>query len=85
VRCVTCRKVVGNKYDKYCMLLREGKSTKDALTELGLRRICCRRMLLGECDMITKRLDFQTSVEPESLQGVEHIPRTEKKTICIAR
>ena len=40
VRCFTCGKVIGNKYDKYLdMLNREGYSEGDALDGLGLRRM----------------------------------------------
>jgi len=46
VRCYTCSKVVGNKWEQYLTLLMEGKTEGEALTLLDLRRSCCRRMLL---------------------------------------
>ena len=46
VRCFTCGKVIGNKYETYTRLLSQEVSEKDALDQLELRRYCCRRMVL---------------------------------------
>lgn len=45
VRCFTCGKVIGNKWETYLYLLQADYSEGDALDELGLRRYCCRRMV----------------------------------------
>ena len=37
VRCFTCGKVIGNKYDSYFSLLLDGKRAGEALNELGLK------------------------------------------------
>lgn len=54
VRCYTCGKVTGNKWQQYLSLLNEGMSENDALTRLHLIRYCCRRMVLSHVDMIEK-------------------------------
>ena len=51
VRCFTCNKVMGNKYDQYQTLLTEGKTPIDALNELKLVRYCCRRMIFTNVDL----------------------------------
>ena len=47
VRCFTCGSVTGNKYERYIALLTEGKTQAQALEALGLRRPCCRTVILG--------------------------------------
>ncbi|KYN42666.1 DNA-directed RNA polymerases I, II, and III subunit RPABC5 [Trachymyrmex septentrionalis] len=47
VRCFTCGKVIGNKWEAYLGLLQAEYTEGDALDALGLKRYCCRRMLLG--------------------------------------
>lgn len=88
VRCFTCGKVIGNKWEAYLGLLQaeytEGlvfmkthftfssahhliftndlitsrNYFSDALDALGLKRYCCRRMLLGHVDLIEKLLNY---------------------------
>jgi DNA-directed RNA polymerases I, II, and III subunit RPABC5 len=58
VRCFTCGKVIGNKWDAYLNLLQSDYSTADALDALMLRRYCCRRMLLSHVDLIEKLLNY---------------------------
>lgn len=59
VRCFTCNKVVGNKYEKYKKLINEdGLSKKDALDQLGLVRYCCRTIILSHVELIDKVLNY---------------------------
>lgn len=59
VRCFTCGKVIGNKYEQYVKLLNDKDYTEcQALDELGLKRYCCRRMLLTHVDLIEKLLAY---------------------------
>lgn len=59
VRCFTCNKITGNKWVPYQKLLKEGVSPNDALDQLGLRRYCCRRILLTHVDLIDKILNYE--------------------------
>lgn len=59
VRCFTCNKITGNKWEPYQKLLEDGVSANDALDQLGLRRYCCRRILLTHVDLIDKMLNYE--------------------------
>ena len=67
IRCFTCGKVTGNKWDPYLKLLAEGETADEALTTLGLNRYCCRRMILTHVDMMDQLLQY--SVGPEKYDG----------------
>lgn len=56
VRCFSCNKVVGNKWDPYCSLIKSMTPEK-ALDTLGLKRYCCRRMILGHINLIDQVLE----------------------------
>ena len=52
VRCFSCGKVVGSSWEKYKQFLSEGKSIKEALDELGLKRFCCRSTIMSHVETI---------------------------------
>lgn len=58
VRCFSCGKVVGDKWETYLEYLTEDMSEGDALDKLGLKRYCCRRMILTHVDLIEKLLRY---------------------------
>ena len=58
VRCFTCGKVLGQVYERYLSLLDQQKTEAEALEELGLRRYCCRRVVLSTVPLIDKLLKY---------------------------
>ena len=50
--------MIGNKYETYAKSLLEGKESGQALDDLGLKRYCCRRMLLTHIELIDKLLNY---------------------------
>ena len=57
IRCFTCGKVIGNKWDKYSQYCQDSNQ-EDALDKLGMTRYCCRRMFLTHVDVTEKVLDY---------------------------
>jgi len=66
VRCFTCNKIIGNKWERYKSHLESGLSINIALAEIGLRRYCCRRMFLGHVDLIDKLLLYPKNKDNDS-------------------
>jgi len=58
VRCFTCGKVVADKWETFNNKVKAGKNPQKVLDELGLKRYCCRRMLLSHVDLIDEILQF---------------------------
>ena len=61
VRCFTCNKVIGNKWEAYEKGLKDGKTEKEILDELKLTRYCCRRMLLTHVNLIDIMLEMDAA------------------------
>ncbi|KAL0225704.1 hypothetical protein P9112_013028 [Eukaryota sp. TZLM1-RC] len=66
VRCFTCGKVVGNKYEQYLELLQAQTSEGEALDKLNLKRYCCRRMVLTHVELIDKLLLYNPHESTQS-------------------
>lgn len=58
VRCFSCGKVIGDKWDGFKKRVEEGEEPNDVLEDLGFSRYCCRRMLLSHVEIIDEVLKF---------------------------
>ncbi|KAI8805715.1 DNA-directed RNA polymerase, subunit N/Rpb10 [Cladochytrium replicatum] len=58
VRCFSCGKVVGDKWEQYVQLIQGEMTEAEAMDQLGLRRYCCRRMIMTHVDLIEKLLHY---------------------------
>lgn len=54
VRCFTCGKVIGNKWNTYLAMIQAEKTEEQALDALKLPRYCCRRMMLTHVELSDK-------------------------------
>ncbi|NIM44628.1 MAG: DNA-directed RNA polymerase subunit N [Nitrososphaeria archaeon] len=52
IRCFSCGAVVGDKYYKYEEMVSAGEDPGGALDKLGVKRYCCRRMILSHVEII---------------------------------
>jgi DNA-directed RNA polymerase subunit N (RpoN/RPB10) len=52
IRCFTCNKVIGGKWQEYQNSLNKGETAKNVLDKMGMKRYCCRRMFLGHVELI---------------------------------
>jgi DNA-directed RNA polymerase subunit N (RpoN/RPB10) len=52
IRCFSCGKPIAHLYRKYKELIGAGKTNKEALDEIELKRTCCRAQILGQADTL---------------------------------
>lgn len=63
IRCFTCGKVIGDKWEEFARRVKNGEKPKDVLDDLGVTRYCCRRMLLSNVEIIDDILKYSSRKE----------------------
>ncbi|MBE0519855.1 DNA-directed RNA polymerase subunit N [Candidatus Bathyarchaeota archaeon] len=63
VRCFTCGKLIGDKWEEFARRVKAGEEPGEVLDSLGIKRYCCRRMLLSHVDIIDEVLQFYEVAE----------------------
>lgn len=63
VRCFTCGRLIGDKWEDFTRRVKAGEEPGEVLDSLGIKRYCCRRMLLSHVDIIDEILLFHEVAE----------------------
>ena len=69
VRCFSCGKLVGDKWEPFSKRVAVGEPAKEVLDDVGVDRYCCRRMLLSHVDLIDDILQFHENREVVDIRG----------------
>ena len=63
VRCWSCGKVIAHVYEQYKQAVDSGEDPQSPLDGLGIKRYCCRRMFVGQVDLIDDIAPFSIARE----------------------
>lgn len=81
IRCFTCNKVLGNKYELFNKLKEAKVEMKTIFKELGLTRYCCKMCISTSVDLSDKMIQYNSITE-----NVKQLkPDTNKKRYYTAR
>lgn len=58
VRCFTCGRLIADKWHEYSRRVRQGEDSRKVLDELGMKRYCCRRMMISHVEIIDEFLSY---------------------------
>ncbi len=59
IRCFSCGQVIADKWEEFNKRANVDKEDPDkVLNELGVKRYCCRRMLVGNVDLIDDIISY---------------------------
>lgn len=59
VRCFSCGQVIADKWEEYDKRVnKNGEDAGKVLDDLGVKRYCCRRMLISHVDLIDEILNY---------------------------
>ena len=68
VRCFTCGNLVADKYNEFLNLVKNGEDPGKVLNSLGLKRYCCRRMLISSMDVIDQLMPYNEALWKRHLE-----------------
>jgi len=63
VRCLTCGKLVADKFEDYQTKIKTGEDPSKTLDSLGVERYCCRRMFLTTVETIQQIIPFYEAIQ----------------------
>ncbi len=59
IRCITCGKLLADKYEEFDRRVKSGENPKVVLDEMGIRRYCCRTVMLTSIDLTDEIAKFK--------------------------
>lgn len=59
VRCITCGKLLADKYEEFEERVKKGEEPKKVLDDLGFKRYCCRAALITSADFMDEIAKFK--------------------------
>jgi len=68
VRCFTCGNLVSDKFEEYQNKEKSGEEPAKVLDSLGIKRYCCRRMLLTTVETIQQVLPFYEAMHKRNIE-----------------
>jgi len=68
VRCFTCGNLVSDKFQEYQNKVKSGEEPAKILDSLGIKRYCCRRMLLTTVETIQQVLPFYEAMHKRNIE-----------------
>ncbi len=71
VRCFSCGFLVGDKWEDFASRVKEGENAGKVLDDLGVKRYCCRRMLLSHVDIIDEILRFYEEASKRKMKSAQ--------------
>lgn len=60
IRCMSCGKPVAHLWDQFRDRVNKGEKPGEVLTELGLKRYCCRTLFLTHRDALSEIAKFRS-------------------------
>jgi len=67
VRCFSCGYLIGDKWEDFARRVKEGEDSGKVLDSLGVKRYCCRRMLLSHVEVVDEILKFYEEASKRKL------------------
>jgi len=68
VRCFTCGNLIADKYEDYQSRIKAGEEPVKVLDSLGLKRYCCRRMMLTTVETMQQVIPFYEAIQRRYLE-----------------
>jgi DNA-directed RNA polymerase subunit N len=60
IRCFSCGKQLAGLYEQFKQRVEKGEKAEKVMDDLGVRRYCCRRMLLSHTDLIDDIMRYKS-------------------------